>query len=516
MAAAHTGLPSTPLVLRAMPRVASAAGALAMGFLVAGVVMATRRRVRASDVALLVVTCAALAAQAWLLGQARGQDDDARGSPAADREAFSAGATAAAWVDPKRQDTLSAARAAVGAPLAFYATALAQASAPNPTRPREWRDLVSAAAASGGGADTTCDGAPQLWTFAEAVSMTPGVGIALGANSATGPEAHTLGLPSNQAYAVFVVFQPTGGDSSTELVLCRFDANSSSSGNHGFSVKAQIGQSSSSDVIAVRFDVQVGATTVASSANATLDLKRRYLLAAVKDHTTVALTLVDLDAAAYAAKPLLSSTLPLPSATSVAFANVPIALNPGKAWSANALAFGIATRAIPDTNLLALYDHYRALLREYDPAYRAMQAELDAASALKACPFDAATCAACASVTSWPSGVVTSGGAACLRAIDKFCQNQPGHGMCECWNVALPSYSSAECAALRAMYRGESAAAACPAPAPAPAHLVHTHKAAPTCRRRRAPRRSGSCGGSRKGRELSLWEALLDAFSFRW
>lgn len=77
-----------------------------------------------------------------------------------------------------------------------------------------------------------------------------------------------------------------------------------------------------------------------------------------------------------------------------------------------------------------------------------------------ACPFDAATCTACASVTSW-TGVsgMAQGGAACMTTINAFCTANPTRPGCECWDTTSANSSlalSQTCQAMRSMYSGNS------------------------------------------------------------
>ena len=232
--------------------------------------------------------------------------------------------------------------------------------------------------------------------------------------------------------------------------------------------------SATAGVAAAHVALRAGsASAVSGSSSATLDASHRYLLVATRDRGTLGVSLVDMDAAKFSKQQLLSSPVP-PEALQqrVRLANVDMTVNGAANWSANLIAFGVYASALGDAEVGALYAHYLEALRQYDPAHIEAKANAEAARAATACPYDDPTCATCGGVKDWSAAaaaVVTTGGPACLAAIDRFCAANPKHARCSCWDSTHPEFSRG-CTAYRAVFSGK---AYDPDGCPEPERMLH-------------------------------------------
>lgn len=186
------------------------------------------------------------------------------------------------------------------------------------------------------------------------------------------------------------------------------------------------------------------------------DTRRRYLVCVSKNYGHVRVSLVDIDASAFSSTTLLDANLG--AHESVLLSNMEVKVNAAGNWNANAMAFGTLARETGEADLAALYAHYRKLLQQFDPAFVQLSHQLGEAQRLRACPYDQATCTACASVKDWTSNEqVLGAGQACLKAIDAFCTKNPTHVRCACWDASRPDPTGA-CKAYRTVYSGLPAA----------------------------------------------------------
>ena len=242
----------------------------------------------------------------------------------------------------------------------------------------------------------------------------------------------------------------------------------------------------------VAFDVywQLGsAQPVQGDTPLLMDTARHYLLAAVKDRSTVSVSAVDLDARAFAK---LSVMAPNAQAVDpggearVRLANVDCELNGGSGsgsgngsgngrWDANLLAVLMYPWALTDGDLLALYAYFHDALRAFDPEYQQMQRLQAEVRRSAACPYDAATCDACRSVNSegqdgetsasvgaWSTAsLVARASPECLAAVDRFCASNPQHAQCACWDASSPQYATPACVAFRAAFSGAAVPSQC-------------------------------------------------------
>jgi hypothetical protein len=196
-----------------------------------------------------------------------------------------------------------------------------------------------------------------------------------------------------------------------------------------------------------------------------LQPNRRYLWVVIKDYGQLQVQLVDVDASVYVVTRLLDTSVG--AHETILLSNKDMVINGAANWNANLLTFGVFSYAFADTDVSALYQHYRGVLRGFDPAYVAMQAQLAAASAATACPYDATTCATCGGVTDRTNPLALASAAAPCRAqINSFCAATPSHSRCTCWNLSNPQYNQPVCQSIRGMF-GEVQKPNCP-PLPPP------------------------------------------------
>jgi hypothetical protein len=322
---------------------------------------------------------------------------------------------------------------------------------------KTWHNLAPASSSSSSSSPAVAD-----FFFSQTPSFSPQGGFALGDNVLTGPQSHELGLDGDLALSVAFVLQPTGeAPQQTAASAFQLFANTPDNNGYQMSFKRSASDAAATGAGLVSYDAYLQAGSAAPQLcehRLVLDPRHRYLVVVTKDRAALNAVAVDLDAKAFV-KDSLATGVPAPT-TRVRLANVDMTVNGGGDWSANLLALLMYPYALVDTDVVALYAHFRARLRLYDPEYVRLQQLVQGAAAAKACPYDAATCGACGGVLDWSGAgadtVVTSGGPGCLRAIDRFCAADPTHPRCSCWDLSNPEYGRG-CSAYRGLFAAPAA-----------------------------------------------------------
>jgi hypothetical protein len=278
-------------------------------------------------------------------------------------------------------------------------------------------------------------------------------GFPLGTNTLTGPYSHQLGLKADQALSVFFVTRITGDVPSTgrePLSFFRIFANTV--GNNGLSLSLRNG-SRVNDMVRAEVVLELGNLSgIVGTRAVVLDPRHRYLWVVVKDYGRLKVLAVDLDADAYEKSVYIDTSVG--AHDSILFSNVDMTINGNGNWNGNIIAFGASNRAMSDVDTTALFDHYKAAFRAYDPEYVALQKKLGEADALRSCPYDKLTCSVCSGVRDWTNtSEVIASGRPCLTQIDAFCSANPQHTRCTCWNSTNPDYNTT-CRAYRAIFNG--------------------------------------------------------------
>lgn len=197
----------------------------------------------------------------------------------------------------------------------------------------------------------------------------------------------------------------------------------------------------------------------------------KYLFVVVKDMGTASVVMFDLDARERPRDKLAEQILGARAGT-VAFSNKDAMINENRNWEASLMAFGLYDRAVSERELSDLFDHYKNIHKEYDPAYIRLLRELRKKETAKTCPFDEKTCRTCfASVNDWTDmQQVLLADEDCKTAITNFCRRNPSHVKCGCWNINHPHYNSM-CKTYRCAVGGSQIQPEC-APVPPPPPIV--------------------------------------------
>lgn len=439
-----------------------------MVLIVAGLGWAFRTRSpRAIDAILMVLALGAVTLQVSTLAS------DSK-HKLSSREAFSSSSSAFA-LPPSSSSSAAAAAAAASRPVTAAATAAAAAEGPLPADvlsaltmytssldPRSydtkrggktWRNVAPFAPATAGSA--TCDGDKDSnLYFATVPAFTRGDGFVLGANKITGPFSHQLGIDGDRSYTVFFVSQLTGEvlpPNRGTVQVFKIFANTP--GNNGLSLLLTNG-GRAGDRIKMDVVLHVGDVKPAIAQGVIVDPRHKQLWIVTKAQTRFRVSIVDLGAPQYERASLIDTTISADLMKSVVFSNVDMTVNGGGVWNATLTAFGMLSKAMDDSNTVALYTHYKRELQRFDPQYVAMQAKIAEAANLRKCPYNSKTCAQCGGVRDWTNMTeVMAGGTTCLRAIDAFCSANPQHERCSCWSANNPDYNTT-CRAYRSVFNG--------------------------------------------------------------
>jgi hypothetical protein len=314
----------------------------------------------------------------------------------------------------------------------------------------------------------TNDAASADLLFAATPAFSPTMGFSLGANVLSGPNSHRLGINGETAFSAFMLCRFIGdvpaAVGSSALLLQLF-ANTDT--NNGLQISASgAGARADDSTLRLKLQVRVGSAAAktcrlqgSSDDFVTVDTARSYLLAFVKDYNKYSVSMTDVGAPTLQRQVLLSAQFEAPDG--LLLSNRDMAINGRANWNANLLAFGLYARALTEMDLATLAAHYGALLKASDPHYAELSSKAAEAGKLRSCPYDAATCAACAGVTDWSNNntIMSTAGTPCLQAINAFCSRNPTHSHCSCWDMNNPQFDGS-CKAYRSIFAGTACAAA--------------------------------------------------------
>lgn len=333
---------------------------------------------------------------------------------------------------------------------------------------------AAAAAASVSGIQCQVNGATTSMDFSfNAVQplWKSGVGFALANSILTGPLSMDI-FPQTRAFTVFCLFQLSGlPANNTTATLISIPANGSPKQNGARLDLRAMGTPSGSSVKA-SVDLIIGNQAAQKcsdngSDSVTFDTNARYLLCITRSSVNVRVSLFHVESSSAQCLPviLLNATI---DDDALVYNNQAIVVNgngadAGGGVIGNIMTFGIFNQALVAKDEALICSHYHDMLLLQDPLVQQAQSTAAAASAAMACPYDSATCNACASVSSWANPYhVANGGAACMAAIDSFCRDNPTHTGCECYDpakIAKFSVSALKtCQAIKSAYSGNTTA----------------------------------------------------------
>lgn len=358
--------------------------------------------------------------------------------------------------------------------LVSYVSAFQTKSYPGTHAANVWQDVAGGARAEGAGVASTCQPANMDFTFSTGhPSWTAGLGFSLANSVLIGPLSMNV-LKTTRAYTVFCLFQVTGLPSNGRAVrMLSIPANGSPRQNGvtidlsaigaatGSSIKAHVQLTVGNQPPMMCSDNSVddasGDQTVAFDTNA------RYLLSITRSSVNVRVSLFHVESSSARCLPntLLNAKI---VDDALVYNNQPVVINTngsdvGGGILGNIMCFGIFDGALDPQDEALMCVHYHDLLLLQDPVVMLARSTAATATAKLACPYDKATCTACASVTSWTNPFeIANGGPACTAAINLFCKQNPTHKGCECYNpdaAKLTETTRKTCQALTSAYSGD-------------------------------------------------------------
>ena len=281
-------------------------------------------------------------------------------------------------------------------------------------------------------------------------------GSSMSANSLTGPLSYKLDIKGDLSFTTVVMCQFTGITTGmSDVIMQRIYANTPD--NNGLCVFMKSFAPMSGNLISADMFVTFGSAppfrcsqTVPHSP-LLLDTNKKYMIVVSKGMGKLKVTIVDVGVhTAYDSQVVLDEKLTVRE--SVVFSNKEMMINNNENWNANIMSYAIFDRVLADTDIHDLYTHYTGIFRKMDPEYKAIMNSLKEVVASKACPFDAVTCNACASVSDFtdPKLIIASS-EQCIASINTFCTANPSHVTCWCWDTKNPYYMT-RCKAYRGMF----------------------------------------------------------------
>jgi hypothetical protein len=140
------------------------------------------------------------------------------------------------------------------------------------------------------------------------------------------------------------------------------------------------------------------------------------------------------------------------------FSNKEMFINRFKNWNARILNFAIYDNAFSDGSASLYYEHVMSYYVKYnDPYYMETVNKYnkitDEMKKLMECPFNETICKKCTAVTQWNdlSQLVTAP-LECRKEILTFCQKNPTHPFCKCWDTKNEIYKLNSCKGLREIF----------------------------------------------------------------
>lgn len=279
------------------------------------------------------------------------------------------------------------------------------------------------------------------------------------ATSIAGPNSYALGINADMAFTVFVMFQPTQ-PIPTQGKVCAFKMFANTVNNNAISLWMENGSTVGS-LYKCDMYLQVGngermPCKMQNDDAVLLTAQKKHLLIIVKNYSGVKVCIVNMDDSVFSNVVVLNTQLSGESTADLDFSNKDMIINPTSNWPTNLQTFGIYNRAFTETDITTLYSHYRELLKLYDPFYVDLMNQLKNNDDTKKCPYDAATCAKCGTVTDWSNfATVMAADKSCTSAVNAFCVNNIHHEKCACWDASNPQYNTS-CTSIRGFFDASS------------------------------------------------------------
>jgi hypothetical protein len=292
-------------------------------------------------------------------------------------------------------------------------------------------------------------------------------GFFINKNRITGPKSYALGINGDTSYTVFFVMKFEGfTEDVRDFVLFKLFANVvSTNGLSMYIAHEDLPIKGDGSFWNVSLRVKHGNQEpylCGDNGSVTLDTTTPYLFTLVKNYNRLTVRMFRLGNIMSGSETLsqtLLQTASINTNDSILLSNKEMIINESANLHAHLHAFGFYNRALPETDINALRDHFNTEFMKYSEAAVTesrqvvqLQSEIEQ---IKSCPYDSLVCnSACANITDWskPSYLLHAQ-SNCLTAIHDYCQTNPGHSECSCWNPQGPFYNTNVCVNMRNMYQ---------------------------------------------------------------
>lgn len=278
-------------------------------------------------------------------------------------------------------------------------------------------------------------------------------GVYLGTNVLTGPKSYHMGIDGNASFSFFALLNLdiANNQQITEYELLKTFANTDN--NNGFSVLLALTDPSQSRG---RVRVSIGSKVI-ESAVITLRPDLTYFIAVVKVNGAFTVAVSSEQNPSDLQKPM--EVMRVQNIEDIDFTNKEMQMNRRANIAGRLYATGFYNRALSSDDLLKLSTHLFGEMKKASEEYLQYQYTLNTLKAqldlLKVCPLPGDICTACSEVQDWSNffTVINTAREPCLKAISTFCDKNPTHSYCMCWNPAYPLTNSSVCQNVRNYFK---------------------------------------------------------------
>lgn len=293
--------------------------------------------------------------------------------------------------------------------------------------------------------------------------------------SIEGPPSHMMGLDGNRNMTIFFVARmllPSSGS------VKAFQISANTSNNNGISmmflpaphvVGVQIGAMPMIEGIPPS-GKGLGAPKDSLSHNWFVDESHMHLWVLSKTQTNLTVTSFDLETRTVPkARPYINRSISMDGP--LILSNLPFQINGDLSWEARLMEFGVLPKALEQSEMQNMAQTFKDKIESNDPTIMEYKQKIDElgskVKSLTACPYNETVCATCGNSV---HGDIAASTPECMRAVAAFCDSNPSHPRCVCWNSNTP-----QCHAYKQLLRQGGQPQECkqvpckPAPAPAPA-----------------------------------------------
>ena len=261
--------------------------------------------------------------------------------------------------------------------------------------------------------------------------------------SLEGPPSHMMGLDGNRNMTIFFVAKmllPSSGS------VKAFQIFANTSNNNGIAmmflpaphvVGVQIGSMSMIEGIPHN-GKGLGAPKDSLSHNWFVDETHMHLWILSKTQTNLTVMSFDLETRSVPkSRVYINKSIGMDGP--LILSNLPFQINEDLAWEARLMAFGVLPKALQQFEMQNLAQMFKDNIESNDPEIMEYKQKIDELGSkiksLTACPYDETVCAQCGNSV---HGDIASSTPECMRAVATFCDSNPSHPRCVCWNSKSP------------------------------------------------------------------------------